>query len=96
MKYLILTLTIFLNFSNPALSKTDDVVLKVNGMTCVPCVETVQKVFNKEDSVNNTVADLETGIVKIDVKDNATLENAKIKELIEWGGYDLVSIERPE
>ena len=32
----------------------------------------------------------------IDVKDNQELSDSTIESVIEWGGYDLISIERAE
>jgi len=69
-------------------------MVKINGMSCEPCADTVNKVFRKEDGVANTSVSLEDQILTIDTKDDQDISDAKIKELVEWGGYDLVSIER--
>jgi copper chaperone CopZ len=77
-----------------AADPTKDIVIKVNGMVCDFCAQSLKKVFGKEDSVNDIVVNLDDQTVTVDTKDGATLSDEKIKELIEWGGYDLVSIDR--
>lgn len=79
-----------------AQEKTDDVIVKVNGMVCDFCAQSLEKVFTKEDSVNGIEVSLNDQTVTIDTKDGQNITDEKIKELIEWGGYDLVSIKRPE
>jgi copper chaperone CopZ len=85
-------------FITPAIAqeKTDDIVVKVNGMVCDFCAQSLEKVFTKEESVNGIDVSLDDQSVTIDTKENQTITDEKIKELIEWGGYDLVSIERSE
>lgn len=95
----ILALTFLLATTAPALAEhtagiEHDVTVKVNGMVCDFCAQSLKKIFGKEDAVNGIDVDLDTQTVTIDTKDGQTLNDAKIKELIEWGGYDFVSIER--
>ena len=82
------------SFSTPVHANEKDVVAEVNGMVCDFCAQSLSKVFGKEDSVNDINVSLDTQTVTIDVKDGKTLRDEKIKELIEWGGYELVSIKR--
>lgn len=98
MKYFLMTLMMGFIFIAPATAqeKTDDVVVKVDGMVCDFCAQSLEKVFGKEDSVNAIVVSLDDQTVTIDTKDSQMISDEKIKELIEWGGYDLVSIDRPE
>lgn len=72
----------------------EDIIVKIDGMTCEPCADTVKKIFEKQDSVADTHVALESQTLTIDTKNEQTLSDDKIKELIEWGGYDLISIER--
>ncbi len=74
--------------------KKDDIVITVEGMVCDFCAQSLKKVFNKEDSVNDIAVNLDDQTVIVDTKDNAELSDTKIKELIEWSGYDLVDIKR--
>ena len=77
-----------------AADKTDDIIIKVNGMVCDFCAQSLKKVFAKEESVNDIDVNLDNQTVTVDTKEGQTLSDEKIKELIEWGGYDFVSIER--
>lgn len=83
-------------FTSPALAddKKDDVVVEIAGMVCDFCAQSLTKVFTKEDSVNGIAVSLDDQTVTVDVKEGAELSDAKIKELIEWGGYDLIKIKR--
>ena len=92
MRLLILTILTFFIFTMPAFA--DDIVVKVNGMVCDFCAQSLEKVFKKQESVNGIDVNLDNQTVTVDVKEGQTLSDEKIKELIEWGGYDFVSIER--
>ena len=95
-KFILTTLTILITSITPAFAENtiDDIVVTIDGMTCQSCVKSLTKVFNKEDSVKNIDVDLEIQTLTIDAKNGMTIESSKIKELIEWGGYDLISIDR--
>ncbi len=73
---------------------TKDIIVKVDGMVCDFCAQSLTKIFGKEDSVNDIDVSLDDQTVTIDTKDDQDLPDEKIKELIEWGGYDLVEIKR--
>ena len=95
-KFILTTLTVLIASLSPvwAENKTDDVVVKLEGMTCQSCVQSLTTVFNKEETVNDVVITLDDQTMIIDTKDGMDMNDAKIKELIEWGGYDLISIKR--
>ncbi len=97
MKYILMTLLMGFIYIVPtqAQEKTNDVVVQVDGMVCDFCAQSLEKVFGKEKSVNGIDVSLDDQTVTIDTKDDEMIDDTKIKELIEWGGYDLVSIERP-
>jgi copper chaperone CopZ len=44
----------------------EKVELKVEGMTCGGCVNSIQNALNGRNGVNNAIADLESGIVAIE------------------------------
>ena len=94
MKKIFLTLALVLFVANPVYANEKDIVVEVNGMVCDFCAQSLEKVFGKEEGVNAITVDLDTQTVTVDVKDGQDLSDDKIKELIEWGGYDLVGIER--
>ena len=99
-KFTVIFLSVcFLAFSYVTVSaqnKTNDIVIKIDGMTCIACVETMQKVFKKENSVDTVEVSLENQTITINTKEGQDISDEKIKELIEWGGYDFVSITRLE
>lgn len=96
MRLFILTMAFLFTIApaSMAADPTKDIVIKVNGMVCDFCAQSLKKVFGKEDSVNDITVNLDDQTVTVDTKDGATLSDEKIKELIEWGGYELVSIDR--
>ena len=77
-----------------ALAFETDVTIKIAGMTCEACVNTMQKVFKKVHSVQDVNVSLDDQTILIDEKDGLQISEEKIKELIEWGGYDLLLIKR--
>jgi len=56
----------------------------------------LKKKFSQEDSVRDVHVTLDNQTAYIDVKDNQELSDSTIESVIEWGGYDLISIERAE
>lgn len=96
MRKIFLALTFILSTMGYAHASEKDIVVEVNGLVCDFCAQSLEKVFGKEDGVNAIAVDLDTQTVIVDVKDGQDLSDEKIKELIEWGGYDLVGIKRVE
>ena len=94
MKNIFLMIALILLGFNSAQAGEKDITVEVKGMVCDFCAQSLKKVFGKEESVNAITVDLDTQTVTVDVKDGQDLSDDKIKELIEWGGYDLVGIER--
>jgi copper chaperone CopZ len=96
MKYLLSSFAVLLLTIAPihAQERTDDIVVEVSGLVCDFCAQSLEKVFGKEDSVHGIQVDLDKQTVTVDLKDGESLSDEKIKEIIEWGGYDLVEIKR--
>lgn len=94
MKKIFLTLIILLLPIGAAKAFDSDITIQIDGMTCEACVQTIEKSFRKLDSIADMDVNLETQTLLIDVIDNQDVSDEKIKELIEWGGYDLISIKR--
>ena len=77
--------------------KTDcknQVHLKVNGMVCEFCVQTIGKVFEKDKAITDTYFNLDTSTVGIAYADGNELSDTEIKNYIEDAGFDLVQIDR--
>lgn len=73
-----------------------DILIKADGMVCDFCAQSLNKVFTKKESVESIDVDLDTSAITVNLKQGQDLTDDEIKELIEWGGYDLVSIERKQ
>ena len=70
--------------------------VKVNGMVCDFCARAVTKVFTKNERVDAVDVDLDAGAIIFETNGCARLDEATIKEMVHYSGYDLVSIERSE
>jgi copper chaperone CopZ len=78
--------------STPLMAK--QITAEVNGLVCDFCAQSLTKVFMKEPGVEKLDVSLENKTVTIHLNDNATITDEKINELISWGGYDVVKIQR--
>lgn len=63
-------------------------VLKVEGMSCNHCVNTIETNVGALEGVSSVRVDLSKGEVTVELADAATL--AQVKETIEDQGYDIV------
>ena len=90
---LILLLSTTLNFTVLAAQST--VSVQITGMHCESCAKSLKKKFKKQDSVENISVDFSTQTFTIDIKDSASLTDKAIKDIIDWGGYELIEIKRP-
>jgi copper chaperone CopZ len=72
-----------------------NVTVQITGMHCEACAKSLNKKFKKQDSVENIAVDFDTQTFTIDVKENTNLTDDTIKEIIDWGGYELIEISRP-
>ena len=68
--------------------------IKVNGMVCDFCAQSVWKVFYEYDAVEQVDIDLSEGLVTITLKPDTTLDDTQIDEGITHAGYDLVDIKK--
>lgn len=94
-----LLLTLLLGFlilptTVSATEKNYDIIIHASGMVCDFCAQSLNKVFSKKDSVASINVDLDDSTVSVMLKEGKTLSDDEVKELIEWGGYDLISIDR--
>lgn len=97
MKYIIpVFLAVLFLGSNPALAHHDKHVIdiKVNGMVCDVCAQSVIKVFDKEPGLKKVNISLDDGMVILTLKDGGEITDKVIKDDIYYTGYDLVSIRR--
>ncbi|MBF7095571.1 copper ion binding protein [Alkalibacter mobilis] len=63
-------------------------VIKVEGMSCSHCVNSVETAVGAIDGVSGVAVDLEGKTVTVDHDSSVTLDN--LKDAIEGQGYDVV------
>ncbi len=66
----------------------------VNGLVCDFCARAIQKVFGKQEAVENVNVNLTEKLITLGLKDGQTLDDVTITKLVNDSGYALVSIER--
>lgn len=94
MRFLLL-LIFALSLSTPAIAASA-VQIRVNGMVCDFCAQSVWKVFDEYEAVENTTIDLDAGTVTVLLKDGQTLSDKDLHKAITHSGYELVSIDKIE
>jgi copper chaperone CopZ len=95
MKKLLLTTALLTILSTSAFA-AETVKIKVDGMVCDFCAQSVLKVFEKNEGVDDIAVSLDDQLVTITMKEGATLTDEEIKKNIHYSGYDLVSVDREE
>lgn len=66
------------------------VVATVNGLVCDFCAQSIQKMLLKEPGVRDARVDLSAKTVRVQLKDGATLDAARLGKLLEDAGYTMV------
>ncbi|HCR85241.1 MAG TPA: hypothetical protein DIV86_01030 [Alphaproteobacteria bacterium] len=100
----IITLTILLGVvpigsfaSHPeGIAKTCKVETKVNGLVCDFCARSLDKIFKKQEAVEEIDVNLDDGLVSVFLKPQQDIEDKKIKQLITDAGYSVVSLDRKD
>ena len=64
--------------------------LRVEGMTCGGCVNSIQNALTGRDGVASASADLDSGIVTIEF-DPAVIEQPALQAAIEDAGFDVAA-----
>ncbi|MBM75001.1 MAG: heavy metal transporter [Proteobacteria bacterium] len=72
----------------------EDIKVFVKGMVCSFCVQGVEKQFKNQKTVEQVVVDLHDSSVSIWLKEQQTLSDQLITDLIKDSGYNVESIER--
>ncbi len=97
MKYLSIALLLAFistySFATNNKCTTPQTVATVNGMVCDICAQSIKKTFLKSSEVAEVQIDLTAKTVTIDMKAGENLSDAKVKELIDYSGYELVKID---
>lgn len=78
--------------ADPAAGIPADITIKVNGMVCDFCARAVEKVFRKQDAVNDITVDLDKSEIVVDLKDGQNLDDDTINALVTDSGYAVEAI----
>ena len=91
-----LFLTFITNKSIQSQDKIEKEILSVsvNGLVCDFCARSIEKLFNKKESVENINVDLEKMLITIYLKKGEILNDDMIKQIITDSGYDVREINR--
>lgn len=93
MKKFILTLITALTLiSSSAYAETAKV--SVNGLVCDFCARALEKVFSRQEAVENINVDLDSKIITVQFKEGQSLDDATLKALITDAGYNMEGINR--
>ena len=69
-------------------------VVKVNGLICDFCVQSLTKTFKKQAAIRAVAVDLDSKEVRLGFKPGMNIDDATIGKLIKDAGYNVVSISR--
>lgn len=90
LKKLILTLALTVTalvFFQPAFAQITDVEMQVDGMTCPFCVYGIEKKLEALEEVEDAGANLKTGTVDINLKENEPIDLARLEEAVLESGF---------
>ncbi|NCO03526.1 MAG: heavy-metal-associated domain-containing protein [Alphaproteobacteria bacterium] len=93
---LTLTLLLILTSFTPVKADTQyDAIVRADGIVCDFCAQALNKVFLKNENVEKIDVSMDEGTVSVKIKKGGTVTDEEIQKMIEWGGYDFVSVTRP-
>lgn len=72
----------------------NEIKISVKGMVCSFCAQGIEKSFKKESTVEKINVELEKNLVTLKLKSDQTLDDSKIKKIIEDAGYNVEKINR--
>ena len=68
----------------------ENVELKIDGMTCSGCVNSIQNALYRQDGVNKAVADIENILLMVEF-DPAVIKRDGLVEAIADAGFDVLN-----
>ena len=97
-KYFLASLLLCLSLNSNADEKDifGEIHVSVNGLVCDFCAQSIQKLFNKEESVEAVDINMDEGMIKIGLKDGYNMDDNLITKLITDSGYNVERIYRVE
>ncbi|MGZ9097227.1 MAG: heavy-metal-associated domain-containing protein [Micavibrio sp.] len=69
-----------------------DIWVRVNGLVCDFCAQSITTLFKKQAAVDDVQVDLGSGFVTVDLKDQQILSDEVITQLMTDSGYTVVEI----
>tara|TARA_B100001971_G_scaffold210292_1_gene235471 strand:+ start:847 stop:1194 length:348 start_codon:yes stop_codon:yes gene_type:complete len=75
-------------------SQGGDIHVSVNGLVCDFCARALEKVFGKEEAVQNIDVNLDTKVITITLNEDKNITDERIKALIADSGYNVEGIHR--
>lgn len=88
----IMAMAFFLVVSPAAFA--EKITVDVNGMICDFCAQSLNKIFDEQESVEKIDINLDAQTVTIFTHDGQDISDAKINELVYYAGYDVRAIHR--
>jgi copper chaperone CopZ len=79
--------------AQPSYAGVSTALVTVNGMVCDFCARAVEKVFGRQDGVQDVNVDLETKLITISFADGQAFDDETIANMIKDSGYDVKAIE---
>lgn len=94
MKKLILTTVVSTFLAFPVQAATTYV--DVNGLVCDFCARALEKIFSKQEVVENINVDLDEKVITINYVEGGSLDDETITQLITDSGYNVEAIRHGE
>lgn len=68
--------------------------IKVNGLVCDFCAQALEKVFGRQEAVEDITVDLNAKLITVTFKDGQSLDDAAMTKLVTDSGYTVENIHR--
>lgn len=69
-----------------------DIAIKVNGLVCDFCAQSIKTLFGKQAGITNVGVDLDHGLVTLDLENGTTIGDDVITGIITDSGYTITDI----
>ena len=89
MKKIILIATLFLSMNTYALTQR----IEILGMVCAFCAQGIEKSFISDENVKDVFVNLKEYFVVIESKDGKSIDEKRIRTIVNDAGYDVRNIE---
>lgn len=87
-------LSVIMIFSMASAALAERITVRVDGMVCAFCAAGIEQLLNDEAAVAKVQVDLDASMVRIDTKEDATVTDAQLREIIRKSGFTAGDITR--